>query len=163
MPTNGRGAKLDRFGSSAEGRSLGVAVGWYRTFTELAQRYSGKDPRDMEPADVEDVLFREFPREVLCLPAEARTIVLELRAFFRFLKRGYAPKHADACIAFLNHRTVRRLERLLDDPTRFGTVKLFFSMNGPNPTADQNHWKFTASGGYPTTADGFCWHLRPRR
>jgi hypothetical protein len=31
-------------------------------------------------------------------------------------------------------------------------------MNGPMPTTVQNQWKFTANGGYPANADGFCWH-----
>jgi len=31
-------------------------------------------------------------------------------------------------------------------------------MNGPAPAPLQDQWKFTATGGYPVDANGFCWH-----
>ena len=45
-------------------------------------------------------------------------------------------------------------------PTKDGTTDVCVDTNPQNMPglADATKWKFTASGGYPATADGFCWH-----
>ncbi|HEX9296468.1 MAG TPA: hypothetical protein VF881_11545 [Polyangiaceae bacterium] len=119
-----------RFSSSPERRSLEAETGWCRTLMEFAEKYVAKDIVEMGGAELEELLFRVFPREVICEPSDAKSIVLELRAFFTFLKRAYHSPRASACLSILNGGAARKLERLLGDPANFGIAKLFLMDHG---------------------------------
>ncbi len=123
-------ALLRRFAASPEGRSLEAGAGWCGTMMDFAKDGLGKSVDEITAVDLGDVLFRMLPNEVICAPSESGAIVLELRAFFTFLKRERGLKNVDACLAVLDASAVRKLEKRLVDPANFGTAKLFFLSAG---------------------------------
>jgi len=92
---------------------------------EFGRAYADKEIAEIDATDLEDILFRIFPSEVICRPVEARAVVVELRAFFRFLKRVQGSRKADACLRLLRRAAIPKLERRLAQTTSFGVVKLF--------------------------------------
>ena len=117
---------LKQFASSREGRALPLGTGWSRTLVDFARERLGRNIPEIGGAQLEEILFRVFPQQVMCGPSEARSIVVELRAFFRFLKREHGFDSADDCLGVLNASAERRLQRLLIHPAAFGTAKVFF-------------------------------------
>jgi hypothetical protein len=115
----------NQFASSPEARSLRGASGWYWTVIEFGRAHVNKEIAEIDATDLEDILFRIFPSEVICRPVEARSVVVELRAFFRFLRRVQGSRKADACLRLLQRAPIRKLERRLAQSTSFGVVKLF--------------------------------------
>src|SRR6266542_382954 len=118
---------LRRFVASREARSLAHEAGWCRTMADFGRKFLGKEITETGGADLEEILFRLFPREVICEPSDAKSIILELRAFFTFLKRAYQAPKADRCLSVLDGGAISKLERLLADPAKFGVAKLFLT------------------------------------
>lgn len=111
-----------RFAGSPEAQNLDE-VGACRLVMDLAEDFLGETIATMGPSGLRLVLFELIPREVPIDPAEARTIVEESRAFYRYLKREHGLEQADACLRVLEGRTVEKLEAALDDVTCFGPSK----------------------------------------
>jgi hypothetical protein len=126
-----RSSVLKRFASSPEARALDGGAGWSATVAAFARLRLGRDITALTAPALEQILFRFFPEEVVCSPAEASAIVVELRAFFRFVSREEGSKSAEACLRVLDASAARRLRRTFADPANFGTAKLFLHHAGP--------------------------------
>ncbi len=122
---------LKRFATSSEARALDGEAGWSATVDAFARIRFGRDISALTGAALEEILFRIFPEEVVCSPAEASSIVIELRAFFRFVSRELRSKNVDGCLRVLDATAARRLRRSIADPANFGTAKLFLHHAGP--------------------------------
>ena len=122
---------LKAFASSPEARALDGEAGWSAAVDAFARIRFGRDISALTGAALEEILFRIFPEEIVCSPAEASSIVVELRAFFRFVSRESRSKNADACLRVLDATAARRLRRSIADPANFGTAKLFLHHAGP--------------------------------
>jgi hypothetical protein len=82
-------------------------------------------PATMTPEDMKEVLFEVFPRKVSAEPGCGQELVMELRAFWKFLQREYGLPNAEGCLRVLTVATARRLERDMQDPANFGLAKMF--------------------------------------
>jgi hypothetical protein len=79
----------------------------------------------MTPADLWEILGDIFPRQISILdPAHADTIIPEIRAFLRFLKREHRLHGADALLSTLDRLEPGYSQRMLD-PVNFGPAKSF--------------------------------------
>ena len=81
---------------------------WFRLFMDLYLNYIGGRLVDLDEEDAEEVMCDLMPRKLVCADRQVKTIVPELIAVWRFLKRALAEQkparrlpHADAVIAFL--------------------------------------------------------------
>ena len=115
-----------RFAASPEGQALAGDIGWIASFMGFGKDYHGVTVAKMTPGMLEEILFEIFPRKVSCEPEESGAIVSELRAFWTFLKREFALRHADACLAVLDDKAAAELEEELSNPENFGMAKSLF-------------------------------------
>jgi hypothetical protein len=123
-----------RFASSPEAKALDAAerysdgLYWSNPFIQFGIDYCSATPADMTAADVDHVVFTILPRKVSADPEKAEEIVLELRAFWRFLQREFKLGNAEDCLAALGSDAIPRLEQTLGDPRNFGMAKSVFAM-----------------------------------
>jgi hypothetical protein len=119
---------MELFADSPEAAAIEdeVDVGWSGMIVHYAAAYEGVSLPDMTPHVFERVLFNVVPRKVSCEPQDAEEIVLELRAFFQFLKRQFGAPHAAACAARLDEKAAVKLRNELADPSNWGMAKSFF-------------------------------------
>lgn len=124
-------ALMDQFAASPEGQAIterGTELGWAGAMIHYAIAYPGVTPPTMTPSDLEEVVFRLFPRKVITETGDAAEIIQELRAFWQFLQRVYQLPQARLMLARLTPQAARRLERALQDPVNFGMAKSFVLM-----------------------------------
>ncbi len=120
---------MQEFSDSPEAEPIIEAtgdIGWAGMLMHYAIDYIGVTPAEMTLADVNEVLFELFPREVSTEPESAPEIIEELTAFWRFLDRQYELPHAGRILAALDDNAVNRLKQALSDPTNFGMAKSLF-------------------------------------
>jgi len=99
---------------------------WSNQLIRYGIEYCGVTPATMSQADVEEVLFRIFPRKVAVEASHAEDVVIELRAFWRFLQREFGLKNAAECLSVLDDGAIPKLRQKLSDPGNFGVAKSFF-------------------------------------
>jgi hypothetical protein len=81
----------------------------------------------MTKGDVEKIVTELFPGKVSLLdPEEASTTIPELTAFWQFLQREYKHPHASKILSFLK-KIQPKFKDLMNDPSKFGMAKSFFS------------------------------------
>jgi len=121
---------MTRFAASPECRELAEAGGdvfWSAALMEYGLRYLGVGLERMRARDLDEIVFRIFPRKVSCEPTAAGEVVSELRAFWRFLQREHDLPHAAACRRFLDDPGLPdALEAELANPANYGMAKSFF-------------------------------------
>jgi hypothetical protein len=118
------------FAESAEAKALEDRdATWVDPFVRYAFDYCGATPATMGPEDVEEVLLDVYPRKVMTEPEDAKGIVNETRAFFKFLEREFKLENAAECIEYLDDPAlVAKLERRFADKRSFGPAKALMSM-----------------------------------
>lgn len=133
------------FDDAPESRGLDT-IGFCRTVMDFSANYFGRTLLTLDAGVLSRVLFELFPRK-LCIQAdEATDIILELRAFFKFLKRELRLPQADACLRLLSEDALDRLEAELSNPANFSNSKGLF-MDGVAAGYDmeseegQNAWR----------------------
>lgn len=90
---------------------------------DLGANYVGATIATLEPSDLREILFELIPRKISIEASEARGIVEQIRAFYRFLKRAFGLDQADACLHVLGGNAVAQLETALSDSDNFGVAK----------------------------------------
>jgi hypothetical protein len=121
---------MEGFEASPEGQDLvrqGGTVGWADTCMELGMGYLEVTPATMTAEQLKTILFELLPRKVSAEPGCEQEIVAELQAFWKFLRREFGLRNADACLRVLTPATARRLEREMQNPTNFGLAKAFLA------------------------------------
>jgi len=137
-------ALVTQFYESPEGQALVEKLKDYQNvgFFSAELIYYGfmyveKTIPQMDVNDVEEIVMEWFPRKItLSSPDHANYAIPELRAFWEFLKRKYRLEQCDYILNYL-----RRIEpgynRIMNDPSKFGTAKSFFT-KGINAGFDMN-------------------------
>jgi hypothetical protein len=117
---------MERFAESPEAKPIlerTGAVGWAGSVLEHGRRYEGVTLTTMGKRDLLSILLDVFPRKVSCEPSAAPEIVEEMRAFWLFLHREFGLPNAAECLAVLDDKMARTMERELADPRNFGMAK----------------------------------------
>jgi hypothetical protein len=79
---------------------------------------------DIDASVLREILFRDFPHDLMLDGDDAPFIIRELEAFWIFLAREFQLPNAALCIKALNRRgTVERLAKELSNSSNFGFVK----------------------------------------
>jgi hypothetical protein len=121
---------MDRFAASPEGAEATEEcgdIGWAHTAIELGVRHLGVNIAGMRVGELEELLFEIVPRSVSTDPDDAFDIVLELRAFWRFVGREFNAPFASECLALLQAPTLAvDLRNEMADPANWGMAKSFF-------------------------------------
>ncbi|MEL6195846.1 MAG: hypothetical protein AAFZ38_09435 [Myxococcota bacterium] len=113
---------LARFDASPEAAKLDglMASG---LLGDLGASYMGRTIATLSHAELREIVFDLFPRKVSVGSEEARPVIEELRALYRFLRREGGLEQADACLRVLGGSAIKRLEAKLSDPGNFGMAK----------------------------------------
>lgn len=73
----------------------------------------------LRASELREILFEIFPRKVSVDASAAKDIINEVRAFYRYLKRVFSLKQADACLKVLGGAAVAKLQAALSDTSKF--------------------------------------------
>ena len=114
-----------RFAASPEAKDL-EEIQACRFVMDFAADYFGATVTTLGPSELREIIFEIIPRKVSIEASEARWIIEESRAFYRFLKREYKLKQADSCLRVLGGTAVKKLEAALSDSSNFGMAKSLF-------------------------------------
>jgi hypothetical protein len=113
---------IEQFLVSPEARDLrGDSI--VAVIAQLAEDYVDATLATLQPFDLANIVFELMPRKLSASPSEARSIIVELRCLFAFMKRAYGHTRADACLRVLGGDAVSRLKAALSDPSNFGLAK----------------------------------------
>lgn len=115
-------ALVQRFRASPEGAAL-PDIEWCHFVMSLAADQLGETIATLDGPGLDELVFDVLPRKASVEPSAARSIIEELRAFYRFLKRELGLAQADACLEVLGGDAVGELEAELSDPRNFGMAK----------------------------------------
>ncbi len=118
-------ALIRRFTASAEARDFDE-IHACRFVMDLGAHDLGHTIATLRAPDLRAVLFELLPRKAFIAAADARAVVEEMRAFYRFLKREFGLAQADACLRVLGSSAVKKLEAALSDSSKFGVAKSLF-------------------------------------
>lgn len=119
-----------RFSASPEGKKLPSGLAASSLIMDLALNFQSETIATLLPGELEDIVFSIIPHQVAIGPAEAKSIIEECRAFYRYLKRNYALPQADACLSLLGADAVKRLQAALHDTANFGIGKSILPLSG---------------------------------
>lgn len=113
---------LRRFAASPEAKDLDEvhACGLVMDF---GANYYGHTIATLGATELRELLFELIPRKVSIGASEAGFIVDEMRALYRFLKREFGLKKADACLRVLGPNAGKKLEAALSNASNFGMAK----------------------------------------
>jgi hypothetical protein len=114
-----------RFAASPEAKDLDE-IQACRFVMDFAADYFGATIATLGASELREIIFGIIPRKVSIDAAEARWIIEENAAFYRFLKREYGLKQADPCLRVLAGDAVKNLEAALSDSSHFGMAKSLF-------------------------------------
>ena len=125
-------ALLERFAQSPEGQERFKAdpdMGfWAAQLMYYGYQYEGKAVPRMAVGDVQTVVTELFPRKIsLHSPEQADDAIPELMAFWKYLKREFRLRQADAVLKFLRE-VEPDFRGIMNDPSNFGMAKSFFTM-----------------------------------
>ena len=113
---------LTRFDASPEAEPLEV-IETCQLVMDFAASYFGETIATLTAAHLREIVFEIIPRKLMTDASEADPIVVELCAFFAFLKREFGLAQAGALLAVLGGDAIPRLTRALADPRNFGMAK----------------------------------------
>lgn len=111
-----------RFAASPEGQAL-PDIAWCHYVMSLAADQLGETIATLDGPDLHELVFEVIPRKLSVEASAARSIIEELRAFYRFLQRELGLEQADECLEALGGDAVGELEAALSDPRNFGMAK----------------------------------------
>jgi hypothetical protein len=115
------------FEDSPEGRALaaeGLDPGFAGQIVRYLLGYEGVSVPEMTDVQFEGVLFELIPEKVVAEPEEARAMILEARAFCRYLERAHGLDNAQSCLAIVEgDDAIEALEAALANPRRWGMAK----------------------------------------
>ena len=100
---------------------------WSATYMNYAAQYFCATPATVTPGETAEILFEIFPRKVSVEAEAAYEIIVELRAFWQFLKRTRSLATADTILELLTDDDAERLKAELNDPSKFGMAKSLFA------------------------------------
>lgn len=118
------------FSASEEAREVASRcgdLGWYQLFLSFGVGHLGEVVDEMSLASVKRFVLGHVPKSVSVDADEAESIVVELTAFWQFLKRIHQLPEADSIIAWLTEPgLIDELTDALSDPSNFGIAKSFY-------------------------------------
>lgn len=125
-------ALLERFFNSPEGQArlqedpeLGF---WAAQLMYYGYSYIGVTVPQMTAGSVDEIVTELFPRKIsISSPEDADDAIPELVAFWQYLKREYKLPKANSILRFLR-KIEPDFKRIINDPSRFGMAKSFFTM-----------------------------------
>ena len=101
---------------------------WADQLIHYGYQYTGRTIPQMTVADVHELVLEIFPRKIsLSSPDEAENTIPELIAFWEYLGREYALPEANAILTCLRPITPGEFAGIMNDPSRFGMAKSFFT------------------------------------
>ncbi len=124
---------LNLFANSPEGQARLQADGgmafWARSLIDYGYNYVGVPLHEMDEGTIEELLTEVFPRKIsLSAPEDADEGLPAMIAFWEYLKREYRLENADEILACLRSVKPRDFKAWMNDSSRFGMAKSFFSM-----------------------------------
>lgn len=121
-------ALVEAFLESPEGKAYleqdPDAGGWVSLFIEYTHNYAESTIPQLTVQEAQGILEDVFPRKVTIEPQQADEVVPELLVFWRFLKRMYNLRHANAMLEYLQ-RIQPRYRDIMNDESKFGMAKSF--------------------------------------
>lgn len=101
---------------------------WVKVFVDYGYWHIGVLPTQMTRMEAEEILTDLFPRKVvISSKKETADVILELLAFWGFLKREHQLSHAASILRFLQELEPE-FHGVMNDSSRFGMGKSFVSM-----------------------------------
>ncbi len=103
---------LGLFRASPEARALrqqGVQLEWAELMLEFALNDLDLTLPRMDDDDLLTILLEYFPGKTLMDVDDIDAVLVELHAFWEFVKREYRLRNARACLRALNRRTAQRM------------------------------------------------------
>lgn len=113
---------MRRFAAAPEAQTLGELYA-STLVIDLGASELGATIATLDADDLHEILFEIIPRRVSIDASEARGLVEECRAFYRFLEREFALTQAGACLRVLGDDAIDSLEAELSDSSNFGIAK----------------------------------------
>jgi hypothetical protein len=113
---------FDMFLAAPEGEHL-ETVRAAEVVLEFARSHFGVNVFSIESSQLEEIVFEILPRKVMLDPGDARPIIEELRAFYRYLGRAFALPQAGECLEAIGPGAEEELEDALGDTEGFGVGK----------------------------------------
>ena len=107
-------ALITKFADSPEAGAL-AHLGACDFLMDFAAHYFGATIATLGARDLREIVFEIVPRKVTLEPAQASSIIDELRALYSFLKREFGLQQADACLRVLGGDAAKKLEAALSD------------------------------------------------
>ncbi len=108
---------LRLFRASPEARALwqeGIRLEWAELMLEFALHDLGPTLPRMDDDDLLTILLAYFPGKTFMGVEDIGGVLVELRAFWEFVKRDYRLRNARACLRVLNRRTAQRMALAID-------------------------------------------------
>ena len=103
---------LRLFRASPEARVLrhqGARLEWTELMLEFALNDLDLTLPQMDDDDLLTILLEYFPGKTLMDVEDIEAVLVELHAFWEFVKREYRLRNARACLRVLNRRTAQRM------------------------------------------------------
>jgi hypothetical protein len=103
---------LRLFRASPEARALrqqGIRLKWAELMLEFALNDLDLTLPRMDDDDLLTILLEYFPGKTLMDVDDIDAVLVELHAFWEFVKRDYRLRNARACLRALNRRTAQRM------------------------------------------------------
>jgi hypothetical protein len=113
---------FDMFLAAPEGAHL-ETVRAAEVLLEFGRSHFGVSVFSIESSQLEEIVFEILPRKVMLDPGDARPIIEELRAFYRYLGRAFALPQAGECLEAIGPGAEEELEDALGDTEGFGVGK----------------------------------------
>jgi hypothetical protein len=115
------------FEASPEGQAVaaqGVELGFAGMIVHYLLRYEGVSVPEMTDLQFETVIYETIPAKVTVEPSEARAMILEARAFCRYLSRAFGLENAEECLAIVEgDDAIEALDAALANPNNWGMAK----------------------------------------
>jgi hypothetical protein len=116
-----------QFEESPEGKALaaeGIELGFAGNIVHYLLWHEGVSVPEMTEEQFESVIFGIIPAKVMVEPEEARAMILEARAFCRYLEWAHGLAGARSCLAAIeNDSAIEELEEALANPENWGMAK----------------------------------------
>lgn len=124
---------LDLFADSPEGKAClqenESAIFWAGSVIEYGFSYVGSPLHEMNADEMEELLTEIFPRKIsLSKPDDADNGLPAMIAFWEYLKREHQLSNADNILRYLRAVKLADFKKWMNDSSRFGMAKSFFSM-----------------------------------
>lgn len=124
---------LKLFAESPEGKACAEAddgsAFWAWSVIDYSHNYIGVALHKMDANDMEELLTEIFPRKItLSAPEDADDGLPAMIAFWEYLKREYKLSNAENILRYLRAVKPADFRKWMNDSSRFGMAKSFFSM-----------------------------------